>query len=160
MKISIPLPATCRMAVPHDLEFIYECLFALFDEENNLDKFSQTQESLFEALFSSKAFAECIIAELNNTPVGIMLFSVTQHNFTMFSTPGIYVHDIYVVPDQRRLGVARHLGDYIKKLAMTRNYSRIDGIILKNNQNALAFYQNVQDLTVLDYIYYTRLKLK
>ncbi len=155
MKISIPQPATCRMAGPRDLEFIYESLFNLFDEEECLDKFSQTQETLFEALFSNKAFAECIVAELNNVPVGLLLFSVTQHNFTIFPSPGIFVHNIYVTPEQRRLGVARHLGDYVKNIAISRNYCRIDGIILKNNQNALAFYQ-----TVLDYIYYTRLKLK
>ncbi len=160
MKILIPASAKCRMAAPRDLEFIYECLFNLFDEDNRLDKFSQTQESLHEALFSHKPFAECIIAELEGTPVGILLFSVTQHNFTMFPSPGIYVHDIYVIPEHRRMGVARHLGDYVKEIAKARNYSRIDGIILKDNQNALAFYQNIQDLTVLDYIYYTRLKLK
>lgn len=160
MKISIPPPATCSMATFHDLEFIYESLFNLFDEEGNLDKFSQTQETLYNALFSDKAFAECIVAKMNNKPVGILLFSVTQHNFTSFPSPGIFVHNIYVVPEQRRLGVARHLGDYVKNIATSRNYSRIDGIILKNNQNALAFYQNIQDLNVLDYIYYTRLKLK
>jgi len=160
MKISIPLPAKCRMAAPRDLEFIYESLFNLFEEEGNLDKFSQTQETLFEALFSTKAFAECIIAELGGKPVGLLLFSVTQHNFTNFTSPGIFVHDIYVLPEHRRIGVARHLGDYVKNIALSRNYSRIDGIILKNNQNALAFYQNIQDLNVLDYIYYTRLNLK
>ncbi|MBS0286960.1 MAG: GNAT family N-acetyltransferase [Proteobacteria bacterium] len=160
MKISIPHPVTCSMATQSDIEFIYDCLFNLFDEDNQLENFSQTQETLFEALFSSKAFAECIVAQINNKPVGILLFSVTQLNFTHFPSPGVYVHDIYVFPEYRRMGVARHLGDYIKKIALERNFCRIDGIILKNNQNALAFYQNIQDLNVLDYIYYTRLKLK
>ncbi len=160
IKNNITNPAAvCKMAVANDLDFIYECLYQLFDEEGNSHKFSQTRESLHEALFSSKSFAECIIASVDNKQVGILLFSVTQQNFTIFPSPGIFVHDIFVVNEYRRKGVARELGNYVKKIAEERHFSRIDGIILKNNQNALAFYQNIQDLTVLDYIYYTRLNL-
>ncbi|MBS0290151.1 MAG: GNAT family N-acetyltransferase [Proteobacteria bacterium] len=160
MKDSLTKLAHSRLAQAQDLEFIYQCLLSLFEEEGNLEKLSQSPGTLFNALFSENAFAQCIIAEINQKPVGILLFSVTQHNFTAFPSPGIFVHDIYVLPDYRRQGVARLLGDAIKKFALAKNYSRIDGIILKNNQNALAFYRNIQDLQVLDYIYYTRLNLK
>ncbi len=156
---SITKQAVCNLAIAKDLDFIYECLCELFDEEGNSIKFSQTRESLHEALFSNKSFAECIIASIDNKQVGILLFSVTQHNFTIFPSPGIFVHNIFVINEYRRKGVAKELGNYLKKIAQERHYSRIDGIILKNNQNALAFYQNIQDLTVLDYIYYTRLNL-
>ena len=160
LKRTAANPIKCRFAQKQDVDFIYECLLNLFDEEGNIYKFSQTKATLFDALFSDKPFAECIIAEMDRVTVGILLFSVTNHNFTAFTTPGAYVHDIYVLDEYRRKGIARELGNYLKAIAEQRNYSRIDGIILKNNQNALAFYQNVQDISVLDYIYYMRLNLK
>lgn len=160
IKSSTNANIICREAKVSDLNFIYDCLYLLFEEENNIEKFSQTIDTLFDALFSDKSFAECIIALENDIPVGILLFSVTNHNFTIFPSPGFFVHHIYVINEFRRKGVARQLGNHLKKIAESRNYSRIDGIILKNNQNALAFYQNIHDLNVLDYIYYTRLHLK
>lgn len=155
-----PTVINCRFAHDGDIDFIYECLLNLFDEQGEVDKFSQTRATLTEALFSDKSFAECIIAEVDSVAAGILLFSVTNHNFTAFPTPGAFVHDIYVFHEFRRKGVARELGDYLKTIAQMRRYSRIDGIILKNNQSALAFYQNINDLSVLDYIYYMRLNLK
>lgn len=159
MDKQIDSPIECRLAQSEDVEFIHECLSHLVQEQGTQARYSQTPESLFYALFSSEAFAECIIAEVNHTSIGMLLFSVSNMNFTLFPSPGIYVHDIYVKPAFRRRGVASLLGDYIKNLALLRKYSRIDGIILKDNENAMAFYHKIEDINVLDYIHYMRLKL-
>lgn len=153
-------PIQCRFAQNEDVAFIHECLRQLVQEQGTQDRYSQTPESLFYALFSPEAFAECIIAEVNNTAIGMLLFSVSNMNFTIFPSPGIYVHDIYVKSAFRRRGVASLLGDYVKNLALMRKYSRIDGIILKDNENAMAFYHKIEDINVLDYIHYMRLKLR
>lgn len=153
-------PIQCRFAKNDDVAFIHECLSQLVQEQGTQDRYSQTPESLFYALFSPEAFAECIIAEVNNAAIGILLFSVSNMNFTIFPSPGIYVHDIYVKSAFRRRGVASLLGDYVKNLALMRKYSRIDGIILKDNENAMAFYHKIEDINVLDYIHYMRLKLR
>lgn len=153
-------PIQCRFAQNEDVASIHECLSQLVQEQGTQDRYSQTPESLFYALFSPEAFAECIIAEVNNTAIGMLLFSVSNMNFTIFPSPGIYVHDIYVKSAFRRRGVASLLGDYVKNLALMRKYSRIDGIILKDNENAMAFYHKIEDINVLDYIHYMRLKLR
>ncbi|HRE31726.1 MAG TPA: GNAT family N-acetyltransferase, partial [Candidatus Berkiella sp.] len=95
----------------------------------------------------------------NNTSIAMLLFSTSHMNFTVFPSPGIYVHDIYVKPAFRRRGIASLLGDHLKVIALDRKYSRIDGIILKDNENAMAFYHKIEDINVLDYIHYMRLKL-
>ncbi len=153
-------PIQCRFAHNNDVDFIHECLSHLVQEQGTQNRYSQTPQSLFYALFSDEAFAECIIAEVDGIPIGMLLFSVSNMNFTVFPSPGLYVHDIYVKPAFRRRGVASLLGDYVKSIAMDRQYSRIDGIILKDNENALAFYHKIEDINVLDYINYMRLKLR
>lgn len=152
-------PIQCRFAQNNDVNFIHECLKHLVEEQGTKALYSQTPESLYYALFSKEAFAECIIAEVNNTLIGILLYSVSNMNFTVFPSPGLYVHDIYVKPPFRRRGVASLLGDHLKEIARDRKYSRIDGIILKDNESAMAFYHKIEDINVLDYIHYMRLKL-
>ncbi len=152
-------PIQCRFAQKEDVDFIHESLTHLVEEQGTKDRYSQTPQSLFYALFSKEAFAECIVAEVNETPIGMLLFSISNMNFTVFPSPGIYVHDIYVKPAFRRRGIASLLGDHVKEIAIDRKYSRIDGIILKDNENAMAFYHKIEDINVLDYIHYMRLKL-
>ncbi|MGE3318247.1 MAG: N-acetyltransferase family protein [Candidatus Berkiella sp.] len=152
-------PIKCRPAQQEDVDFIHECLLHLVQEQGTADRYSQTPDSLFYALFSKEAFAECVVAEVNETNIGILLYSVSNMNFTIFPSPGIYVHDIYVKPAFRRRGVASLLGDHVKNIAIDHKYSRIDGIILKDNESAMAFYHKVEDINVLDYIHYMRLKL-
>lgn len=153
-------PIHCRFAQKEDVNFIHECLKHLVEEQGIKERYSQTPETLFYALFTKEAFAECVIAEVNETSIGILLFSVSNMNFTVFPSPGIYVHDIYVKPAFRRRGVASVLGDRVKEIALDRKYSRIDGIILKDNENAMAFYHKIEDINVLDYIHYMRLNLR
>lgn len=150
---------SCRLAQSKDIEFIYECLNELAHEQDIPEKFSQSHASLHHALFSDKAFAECIIAELNHIPAGLALYSVVNLNFTMHPAPCLYVHDIYVCQSFRRKGIAHVLGSQLKALAKEKQCSRIDGIILKNNETALAFSENNEGVRVLDYVNYMRLNI-
>lgn len=160
MANQLDTPIQCRFAHKDDVDFIHACLSHLVQEEGTQSRYSQTSQSLYYALFSDDAFAECIIAEVDGIAIGMLLFSISNMNFTIFPSPGLYVHDIYVKPAFRRRGVASLLGDYVKSIAIDRQYSRIDGIILKDNENALAFYHKIEDINVLDYIHYMRLKLR
>src|SRR5579871_6869430 len=115
----------CRLAKSDDIPFIYESLKSVAEEQNMLNRYSQTRQTLQDALFSEKAFADCIIADLDGKPAGLLLFSVVNLNFNMFPSPGIYVHDTYVAPENRRKGVAKKLGEYLIKVGNERNCSRI-----------------------------------
>lgn len=149
----------CRFALNQDVDFIYQSLKSFAEEQGIPEKFSQTHLTLQTALFSEHAFAHCIIAECDNIPAGLMVFSILNLNFSMHPTPCIYVHDVYVCKPFRRKGVAKALGLKIKSIAEEHHCSRIDGIILKDNENALAFYENTEGAEVLDYIHYMRLNL-
>ena len=157
MVANVSNPVTCRSAGSLDVDFIYKSLNAVSLEEGN--KFSLTREALSNALFSDNPFAEGVIAEYNHSPVGMMLFSIMHLNFTVFPSPCLFVHDMYVHKEYRRQGVAKALGSYLKDIGRERGCSRIDGIVPKSNEGATAFYNTIEDIQVLNYIHYMRLNL-
>ncbi|HYF98411.1 MAG TPA: GNAT family N-acetyltransferase [Coxiellaceae bacterium] len=152
--------AQYRYAKPDDLHFIYQSLKAMVEEQNIQDRFSQTADSLAEALFSDHPLAEVLLAELDGKLVGFCLFSLTNRNFDLFNAPGIYIHEIYTVPAYRHQGVARDLIKRMKAIAKERGCGRIDWVVLKDNQPAMEFYKKVSGAVPVDYIDYMRIKIE
>lgn len=95
-------PITIRQAIPSDNFFIYNSLKDMADEEKVPDRFYLTAEYLYSALFSADSFAEVRLAYFNDQAVGVVLFSVTNRNFDLFKSPGIYIHNIYIQAAFRR----------------------------------------------------------
>lgn len=147
---------THRHATVEDLPFVYEALKRLAQEQNMMARFKHTPDSLRQLLFHD-TIAEAIITELNDMPVSICVFSKTFRNFTLFDKPGLYLHDIYVLPEYRRQGIATHLIKYLTNLAREQGCGRIDWVALKKNDKGMGFYQSVAGANKVDYIDYIRL---
>ena len=150
---------TFKLAEPQEATFIFQSLKEAAAEANLSDRFFLTKENLWKALFSEKAFAESLLAYLDNQPVGLVLFSVTNRNFDLFNGPGIYMHCLYVAKSFRRKKVATQLTQEIKKLAQERQCCRVDWVVLKQNQSAIDFYNSIQQAKEVDYIHYMRMEL-
>jgi GNAT superfamily N-acetyltransferase len=97
-----------------------------------------TEELLKKNLFGEKQFAEVLFIEVDSKKVGFALF------FTNFSTflglPGIYLEDLFVLPEHRGFGYGKHLLTYIAKLAVERGYGRFEWSVLDWNTTAIEFY--------------------
>lgn len=146
-----------RMATPDDLAFIYHALKSMATEEGIVHRFSQTQESLNKAVFSHKRFAEVLIAEVNGNKAAICLFSMTKRNFHLFDHSGIFVHDLYVDVNNRKIGLATGLIKELRKIATQRNCDRIEGIVLNDNTTATNFSNSIADAKVVDYMKIVRI---
>lgn len=148
-----------KLAEPNNVEFVFQSLKDEATKQNLTHRFFLTKERLFDALFSEKAFAEVLLAWLDNQPIGLILFSMTQRNFNLFHGPGIYVHCLYVAESFRRMKVGTQLTEQVKKIAQERACSRIDWVVLKQNQGAIDFYNGIQQAKEVDYIHYMRMEL-
>lgn len=146
-----------RFACSDDLDFIYNSLITLFTEQHVIDRFSQTKESLSQQLFSNFPTVETLMAELDKLPVGFALFSTTNRNFLLFDGPGLYLHDLYVEKQYRRKGVATALFNQLRTIAEERSYTRIDWVLLKNNELGQNFYTSIESAKPVDYINYMRI---
>jgi GNAT superfamily N-acetyltransferase len=100
-----------------------------------------TEETLRETLFGARPYAEVIMADYENQPAGFALFF---HNYSTFrAKPGIYLEDLFVLPERRGHGVGKALLIALAKLAVERNCARLEWSVLDWNTPAIEFYKSL-----------------
>ena len=130
-----------RTATPADVPAIFELIQALAEYEKLSHAVTGSPELLKEHLFSERPFAEAIVAEYEGKVVGFGLFF---HNYSTFLTrPGIYLEDLFVLPEYRGRGIGKKLITYLAGLAIERNCGRLEWSVLDWNAPAIAFYKGI-----------------
>ena len=100
-----------------------------------------TEEALAEGLFGPRPYAEALLAERGGRPVGFALFF---HTFSTFlARPGIYLEDLFVVPEERGHGVGRLLLARLASIAVERGCARLEWAVLAWNRDAIRFYERL-----------------
>ncbi len=129
-----------RLAEPADTPLILRLIKELAEYEKLAHEVVATKEILDETLFGERPYAEVIIAEYKNKPVGYTLFF---HNFSTFlGRPGLYIEDIYVTPKYRGKGIGKALLAHCARLAKERKCGRMEWWVLKWNP-ARKFYEKI-----------------
>jgi GNAT superfamily N-acetyltransferase len=127
-----------RAAEHSDVDTVYELIVALADYERLRDRVTGTRELLETALFGPRRHAEAVIAELDSEPVGFALYF---HTFSTFvCRPGLWLEDLFVVPEHRRSGIGRMLLSHLAGVAVKRGCARFEWSALDWNEPALSFY--------------------
>ncbi len=100
-----------------------------------------TEELLATGLFGDRPYAEVVLAEDDGRPVGFALFF---HNFSTFlGRPGIYLEDLFVLPEHRGSGIGRMLLAHLARLAVERGCGRLEWAVLDWNRDAIKFYERL-----------------
>ena len=135
-----------RLATPEDVPTILAFIQGLAEYEKLADQVVATEDKLKQTLFGDKRYAEVVIAEYNQQAAGFALFF---HNYSTFlAKPGIYLEDLFVLPEFRGKGLGKVLLSYLAKLAVERDCGRLEWSVLDWNQPAIDFYQ-AQGATML-----------
>ena len=138
---------TIRRAKPSDVTAIFELIKALAEYEKLSDAVTGSAEALEKHLFNEPPDAEAIVALWEGKAVGFALFFT---NYSTFLTkPGIYLEDIFVLPEYRRLGIGKALLTTVAQIAFKRGAGRLEWSVLDWNEPAIAFYQSL-GATVLE----------
>ena len=128
---------TFRPAVPGDEELILSFIRALADYEHMSDQVVATSEILREWIFEKRT-AEVIFAEVEGKAVGYALFF---HNFSTFlGRAGIYLEDLFVLPEARGRGYGKALLKELARIAIERGCGRLEWACLDWNQPPIDFY--------------------
>jgi GNAT superfamily N-acetyltransferase len=78
---------------------------------------------------------------VDGSPVGFALFF---HNFSTFlAQPGIYLEDLFVLPEHRAGGIGRALLKELARLAVERECGRLEWAVLDWNRDAIGFYERL-----------------
>ena len=130
-----------RSAIPSDVTVLFRLIQALAEYEKLSDAVIGNTEALKEHLFGSRPYVEGVIADYAGQPVGFALFF---HNYSTFLTqPGIYLEDIFVLPEYRRLGIGKAILTHLAQLAVERGCGRLEWSVLDWNEPAIAFYRRI-----------------
>jgi GNAT superfamily N-acetyltransferase len=130
-----------RPAMPSDVPLILNLIRGLAEYERLSDRCVATEDALLEHLFGPHPFCEVIIAEDDGGPAGFALFF---HNYSTFlSRPGVYLEDLFVVPERRGAGFGRALLSHLAEITVKRGCGRLEWAVLDWNEPAIGFYKRL-----------------
>lgn len=130
-----------RPAIARDVPAIFDLIKALAEYEQLSHQVTGTVDDLQNHLFGNQVSVEAIVAEWEEKLVAFALFFP---NYSTFLTkPGIYLEDLFVLPEYRRQGIGKAMLIYLGKLAVKRGAGRLEWSVLDWNQSAIAFYQTM-----------------
>ena len=132
---------TIRPATATDVPVLFDLIQALAEYEKLSHAVTGNTDALKEHLFGAKPYAEAILAEYAGQVVGFALFFP---NYSTFLTkPGIYLEDLFVLPEFRRKGIGKAILQYLAQLAVERDCGRLEWSVLDWNEPAIAFYEQL-----------------
>lgn len=130
-----------RAATRDDLDLIFRFICDLAEYERLRDEVYADVETLGVHLFGPHPMAEVLIGEIDGAPRGFALFF---HNFSTFEgKPGLYLEDLFVVPEARGSGLGKALLAHLARIALDRGCARFEWSVLDWNEPAIAFYRAI-----------------
>lgn len=130
-----------RKARRQDVPLIFSFIRELAEYERLNEEVKVTEVDLEEHLFGKSSFAEVVIAEYKDEPVGFALYF---YNFSTFlGKPGLYLEDLFVRVPARGKGIGRALVTHLAGVAKERNCGRLEWAVLGWNQSAIEFYRRL-----------------
>lgn len=130
-------PLIFRYAERKDVSLILKFIIELARYEKLENEVIATEDLLYKWLFEEKK-AEVIFAVIDDKEIGFALFF---HNFSTFlGRAGIYLEDLYVMPEYRGSGYGKAILQKLAQIAVQRGCGRLEWWCLDWNKSSIDFY--------------------
>lgn len=130
---------TIRPASAEDVPQILEFIRALATYEREPDAVTATEADLLRDGFGPNPFYWCLIAEQDGVPAGFALCFFSYS--TWLGKPGVYLEDLFVLPEYRGLGIGKALLQRVAAIAVEKDCPRLGWEVLDWNTPAIEFYR-------------------
>lgn len=130
-----------RFAEKSDTPIIFSLIKQLAEYEKLSDKVITTEEKIKQSIFGNNQFIEVLIAEFEGKAVGYALFF--KNYSTFLGKAGIYLEDLFILPDYRGKGIGKSLLKKIISIAKQRDYGRVEWSVLDWNVSAIEIYKKI-----------------
>ena len=124
-----------------DVPLILSLIKGLAEYEKLTSEVRATEDALRASLFGQQPDAEVVIARSEGQPVGFALFFHTYSTF--LGQRGLYLEDLFVLPEWRGRGAGRALLTHLAKIAADRDCGRFEWAVLDWNEPAITFYKSL-----------------
>ena len=129
-----------RYATEQDVPLILSFIRSLAEYEHMADEVVATEALLHEWIFEKRK-AEVIFALEDGKETGFALFF---HNFSTFlGRAGIYLEDLFVLPEYRGKGYGKGLIQTLARIAVERGCGRLEWWCLDWNTPSIEFYRSL-----------------
>jgi len=140
---------TIRPATEADVPVILSFIRQLAEYERLSHLVVATEDSLRAALFGARRTAGVLIGYADEAPVA---FAVFFYNFSTFlGRAGIYLEDLFVIPEMRGRGFGRAMLARLAKMAVERDCGRLEWAVLDWNEPAIGFYKKLAAVPMSDW---------
>lgn len=130
-----------RAARPSDAAVLHALIGALAEYEKLSSQVIGTADDLQRELFGEWPVIEAVIAWHEERAYGFALYF---HNYSTFlGRRGLYLEDLFVVPEARGRGIGKALIRHCARVAVERRCGRFEWAVLDWNQPAIDFYQSI-----------------
>ena len=141
-----------RLATRADVPLLHGLIRQLAVYEKLEHTMVSTEADVAEGLFGARPAAEALVASLDGAPVGFALFFTTYSTF--LGRPGLYLEDLFVVPEARGAGAGKALLARLAQLTVERRYGRLEWVVLDWNEPAIGFYKSLGALPMDEWTTY------
>jgi GNAT superfamily N-acetyltransferase len=130
-----------RPAAAEDAALIWRFIRDLADYEKLLPEVEATEADIARDLFGPDPRVFCDIAEADGEPVG---FALWFYNYSTFrGRHGIWLEDLFVVPEARGKGAGKALLKRLAKRCVAEGLGRLEWAVLDWNAPSIAFYDSL-----------------
>ena len=124
-----------------DAPVLLRLIRALADYEKLAPEVVATEDRIRDSLFGPAPQAEAVIAYSGDDPVGIAIWC---HNYSTFlGRRGLYVEDLFVLPEWRGQGIGTALLVHLAGVAVERGCGRMEWSVLDWDAPAIGFYRSL-----------------
>jgi GNAT superfamily N-acetyltransferase len=143
------MTVSIQPARPADVPEILALIRALAEYEKLSHVVVGSEERLQQELFGAQPVIECVLAKEGERALGFALFF---QNFSTFLTRrGLYLEDLFVVPEARGRGIGKALMRHGARLAVERGCGRYEWAVLDWNAPAIDFYEAIGAIVLPDW---------
>lgn len=128
-------------AVAEDSHLILRFIKELAIYEKAEHEVTAKVEDIRESIFGENSTVKALICNLHDQPIG---FAVYFYNYSTWQgRKGLYLEDLYIVPEHRGIGAGNQLLKYLANKAVAEGCGRFEWSVLDWNEPAIRFYQSI-----------------
>jgi len=132
---------TLRTATPNDAALIVDFVKKLAEYEKEPEAAVLTETDVLRDGFGDRPFFGCVLAEWNGSPAGFALYFFNYS--TWQGKPGLYLEDLFVLPEFRKLGIGKALLKEMARVAASNGCGRLVWQVLDWNTPSIRFYESL-----------------